>query len=83
MCVKMHLVWMQKKLQKCFRGDPDKFKVVDIRIMREAPMGLSQYESCMPIQFIDLIHWAKLRDFDQEMDQTDCGFNETVTGQIP
>ena len=30
----------------------------------------------MPIQFIDLIHWANLRDFDQEMDQTDYRFDE-------
>ena len=39
-------------------------------------MGLSRYENCMPIQFIDLIHWAKLRDFDQGMDQTDYRSNE-------
>ena len=76
MSVKMHLFWMQKRLQKCFKGDPDQFKVVDIQTMREAPMGLSRYETCMPVQFIDLIHWAKLRDFDQEMDQTNYRFNE-------
>ena len=38
---------------------------------------LDRYDIVMPVQFIDLFHWAKLRDFGQEMNKdSDYRFKE-------
>ena len=79
MCVKMHLIWMNKKIQKIFRNDPDKFQVCNIKTMREDGKGLARYDIVMSIQFLDLFHWAKLRDFGQEMNKdSDYGLKENL-----
>ena len=67
MKAKMFLIGLHKQFQKRFRSDHDRFPICNIKTMLEYPKGLACCEIVLPIQFLDLIHWATLRDFGQSV----------------
>ena len=67
MTAKLFLTWLEKQIQKGFWVSPDRFPVCNASLLRVEPAKeLARIEN---VSFLDLITWAKYRDFDQVVDK--------------
>ena len=80
MTANLFLTWLEKQILKMFRLSPDHFPVCNPNLLRVEPAKeLARIDLVMPLSFLDLITWAKYRNFDQVVDKDSVyGFPENL-----